>query len=138
MIPESIRSEEIDALQEGLTVARSGKRPLEIVLGHNGASIDGAVQDKDDQAVPGATVVLIPEAKLRFRHDLYQQASTDQFGRYRFQSVTPGDYKLFVWADIEEGIWFDAEFLKNAEAQGHPMTIDPRGHAVANLRLPPL
>jgi protocatechuate 3,4-dioxygenase beta subunit len=134
LIPESIHSEETDVLQEGLTVARSGKLPLEIVLGHNGAGIDGAVQDKDDQAVAGATVVLIPEAKLRFRHDLYQQTSTDQFGRYRFRSVTPGDYKLFVWADVEEGIWFDAEFLKNAEEQGHPVTIDPKGHAIANLR----
>ena len=78
--------------------------------------------------------MLIPEAKLRFQHDLYQQTNSDQFGRCHFKTVPPGDYKLFVWSDVEEGIWFDPDFLKDAEAHGHSITIEAKGHAVVNLR----
>jgi protocatechuate 3,4-dioxygenase beta subunit len=135
LIPQSIRSEQTDVLQEGLTVSRPGKLPVEIVLAHDAASVEGKVQDKDDQPVSGATVVLIPETKLRSRHDLFQKASTDQFGRYQFKTVTPGAYKLFIWPDVEEGIWFDPDFLKDFEAQGQSVTIDAKGHATADLRL---
>ncbi|MDR3701515.1 MAG: carboxypeptidase-like regulatory domain-containing protein [Candidatus Sulfopaludibacter sp.] len=105
-------------------------------MSHDGARIEGVVHDKEDQPVAGATVVLIPEPKLRFRHDLYQDANTDQLGRYHLAPVTPGEYKLFAWPDIEEGIWFDPDFLKDAEPQGLEITIDAKGHAVANLKLP--
>jgi hypothetical protein len=90
LIPKSIRSEDADVLQEGLTVTRSGNLPLEIALSNDAANVGGIVQDKDDQPVSGATVVLIPEAKLRFRHDLYKEASTDQFGRYPCWFGYPG------------------------------------------------
>jgi len=137
LVPKSIRSEDTDVLQEGFTVSRPGKVPIAAVLSRDGAAVDGIVQDKDDQPVPGATVVLIPDAKLRFRHDLYQQTNTDQSGRYHFQSISPGDYKLFVWDDVEDGIWFDPDFLKSAEALGQAVTIGARSHQAANLRLPP-
>lgn len=107
---------------------------MEIALSHNAALVEGIVQDKDDQPVPGATVVLVPEARLRFRRDLYRETNTDQFGRYHFSSITPGGYKLFVWSDVEPGIWFDPDFLKDAEDHGNSITLDPKGHETANLR----
>ena len=136
LVPASIRSEQIDVLAEGLIISQSGKVPVEITLSHDGATVDGTVQDSDDKPVAGATVVLIPEAKLRFRHDLYQETSTDQFGRYHFKSVAPADYKVFVWSDVQDGIWFDPDFLKSAESQGQALTVTAKTHATANLRLP--
>jgi hypothetical protein len=84
LIPKSIRSEDTDTMQEGLTVSHSGKAPLEIALSHDGATIEGIAQETDGEPFPGATVVLIPETKLRSRHGLYRETSTDQFGRYHF------------------------------------------------------
>jgi hypothetical protein len=135
LVPKSIRAEDTDAMQEGLTVSHPGKLALEIVMSHDGATIEGVVKDKDDQPVPGATVVLIPETKRRSQHGLHLQTSTDQFGRYRFSSATPGEYKLFVWADVEDGIWFDPDFLKDVEGDGHSISVAAKDRQAINLRL---
>jgi hypothetical protein len=137
LVAKSIRSEDTDVMQEGLTVSDTGKLPLEITLSHDAATVEGIVQDSDDHPVPGATVVLVPETKRRSRHSLYERTSTDQSGRYRFGSVTPGDYKLFVWADVEDGIWFDPEFMKDVESDGHSITVAAKDRQAINLRLPP-
>jgi hypothetical protein len=142
LVPVSIRSEQIIRSQQigvpadGLTISRSGKVPVEITLSHDGAAVDGTVQDSDDKPVAGATVVPIPEANLRFRHDLYRETSADQFGRYHFKSVARADYKVFAWPDVQDGIWFDPDFLKSAELQGQALTVTAKTHASANLRLP--
>jgi hypothetical protein len=135
LIPKSIRTEETEVMQEGLTISHSGKLPLEIAMSHEGATIEGIVQNKDDRPVPGATVVLVPETKLRSRRGLYQETSTDQFGRYHFGAVTPGDYKLFVWMEVEAGIWFDPDFLRDVESDGHSITVAAKDHQAINLRL---
>jgi protocatechuate 3,4-dioxygenase beta subunit len=135
LIPKSIRSDEVDVLQEGLMVSGSGQLPLEIVLSSDGATIGGMVQGKDDRPAPGATVVLIPETNLQFRHDLYQQTTTDQYGRYRFRLVTPGEYKLFAGEDIEPGIWFDADFLKSIETRSQTVTVQAKEERSAALHL---
>jgi hypothetical protein len=31
------------------------------------------------------------------------------------ETVPPGSYKLFAWDDVEPGIWWDPDFLKNYE-----------------------
>ena len=108
---------------------------MEIALSHDGATIEGVIQSKDDQPVPGAIVVLIPETRMRSRHGLFQQTSTDQFGRYHLGAVTPGDYKLFVWAEVETGIWFDPDFLKDVESDGHSIAVTAKDHQAINLRL---
>ena len=135
LIAKSIRAEDIEVIQDGLTISHSGKLPLEIALSHDGATIEGVIQSKDDQPVPGAIVVLIPETRMRSRHGLFQQTSTDQFGRYHFGAVTPGDYKLFVWAEVETGIWFDPDFLKDVESDGHSIAVTAKDHQAINLRL---
>ncbi|SPF36741.1 hypothetical protein SBA4_1900020 [Candidatus Sulfopaludibacter sp. SbA4] len=35
---------------------------------------------------------------------------------------------------MEPGIWFDPDFLKDAEDHGNSITLDPKGHETANLR----
>ncbi len=116
-------------------VSNAGKLPLDIALSRDGATIGGMVQDKDDQPAPGAIVVLIPETNLQFRHDLYQQTTTDQYGRYRFSSVAPGEYKLVAGEDIEPGIWFDGDFLKNIEKRSQTVTVRAKGHLTVALHL---
>ena len=137
LVVRSIRSEDTDVLQEGLTVAHGGKLPLEIVLARDGGKIDGTVLDKDDKPSAGATVVLMPEAKLRFRHDLFQQTETDQYGRFQFKTIAPGDYQLFAWDDVEPGIWFDPDFMKDIERRGEPVTVHAKGQEQGRLHLLP-
>ncbi len=137
LIVKSIRSEGVDVFQDGLTVPAGGKTSLEIVLAPDGAQVDGVVSDPDEKPVAGATVVLIAEPKLRSRSDSYHESTTDQYGRYHFENIRPGDYKLFAWDDPEPNAWFDPEFLKSFEDKAQPIVIPAKAHAVSNLHILP-
>ena len=137
LIAKSIRAGDADLPAEGLMISRPGKLAMEVVLSRDGAAMEGVVQDESDKPIPGATVVLIPEAKFRLHHDLYQDETTDQYGHFQFDSIPPGEYKLFAWSNVEEGIWFDPEFLKDVEANGKAITVQAKGHETTKLRLLP-
>ena len=120
---------------EGLTVSGGEKIPLEIVVGKDAGEIEGSVADNDGKSVAGATVVLVPEPGLRTHPSLFRCVETDQAGRFDMNAGPPGIYKLFAWDDVEPGIWWDPEFLKNHEGSGHDMTLKPGGHESAALKL---
>lgn len=124
-----------DITEEGLTVSGGGKVPLEIVVGKDAGEVEGSVADKDGKAVEGATVVLVPEPRLRSHSTLFRRAESDQTGHFDMKLVAPGTYKLFAWDDVEPGIWWDQDFLKNYESKGQDVTLKPRGHESAALRL---
>jgi hypothetical protein len=132
LVTKSIRAGQTDVLRDGLTVSEAGGISLEIVLSHDGGQIDGVALDKDDKPVEGATVLLVPEAPFRGIED----TSTDQYGRYKFENVPPGDYKLFAWDDVEPGAWFDPEFLRGMESSGQAVKLDAKGRETAKVHLP--
>jgi hypothetical protein len=132
LVVRSIRSEEAE-VSDGLTVRGGGKLALEIVMGHDGGKVEGAVLDPEDKPVAGATVVLIP--KKRDRSDLYAQGETDQNGHFQLPFVASGDYRLFAWDDVEPGIWYDADFLKDTESKGEAVTVHTKGSEQVRLHV---
>ena len=108
---------------------------LDIVAGKDGAELEGAVTRKDGQPVPGAIVVLVPEPRLRVHPSLFRQSESDQSGRFQFKTVPPGTYFLFAWDDVEPGILWDPEFLKNYEARGERVALKPGAYESAGVRL---
>jgi len=67
--------------------------------------------------------VLVPES--RYRRDIYFGATTSSTGRFQFQSVPPGNYKVFAWPTAPVGAWFDPEFLRDYEDRAAPVRIEP-------------
>jgi len=132
---KSMRSGKVDVFRDGLIVTDSGAPPLKIVLSSGGGSMEGVVLDEDKQPVEGASVLLVPDPARREREDLFKSGTTDQFGRYRFQAIAPGDYKLFAWEDVEPEAWHDPQFLKEFEKHGEPVTVRPNAHVTSELRL---
>jgi protocatechuate 3,4-dioxygenase beta subunit len=128
-----IQLEGKDITEEGLTISGSAKVQLEIVVAKDGAQIEGTVVDKEEKPVAGATVVLVPEPRLRTRAGLFQDRTTDQTGRFRMETVPPGTYKLFAWDDVEPGIWWHPDFLKNYEHKGAPLTLKPKENQSVKL-----
>ena len=61
---------------------------------------------------------------MRGRPDLYKKTRTDSSGRFRLFGIAPGDYKLFSWEQVEEGIWLDADFLRPLESRGKPVRVN--------------
>jgi hypothetical protein len=135
LVIQSIRSDGVDIFAEGLNITEGVTPTVEIVLAPEGGQVDGVVLDKDDKPAAGATLLLVAEPKLRARRDAFQEATADQYGRYHFEGIRAGDYKLFAWDDLEQNSWFDPDFLKEIEGRGEPVTVAAKGHGSVSLHL---
>ena len=67
---------------------------------------------------------MTPDTALGRRADLYRTTQTDAQGRYQFQDVSPGDYKLFAWEEIEPGAWQDRDFMRAYDDRGQSVHVD--------------
>jgi hypothetical protein len=79
---------------------------------------------KDEQPSAAATVVLVPDAPRRGQSRYYRQALTDSSGRFTINGVTPGDYKLFAWEEIDRGMYLDPDFLQSYEDSGKSVRVE--------------
>jgi hypothetical protein len=109
--------------------------PLYLQIGFSPARIDGGVTDNRDQPYPGVTCVLIPAARNRI--DLYKTASTDQYGRFTFSNVVPGDYKVFAWEDIPQGAYTDPVYVARFEDRGIAAHVEKGGGVSVQVRVIP-
>ncbi len=121
---ESIRLGNADVLDGGLHLSGPTDALLQVVIGANAGSIEGSVLDSRNQPLPNRIVVLVPDVRLNHRSDLYKSASTDGSGRFRMHGLTPGDYRLFAWEDIQTGAWEDPDFMRPYEGRGTPVHVN--------------
>jgi hypothetical protein len=132
---KSIRLGNTDVLNGPLHIEGKPSSPLEVVIGKNAGAIDGQVVADRQTPLADATVVLVPD--VRRRTDLYRSASTDSAGRFHFDRVPPGEYKVLSWEEVEDGAWYDAEFLRAAENRGTSVRIpEGRTETVRVLAIP--
>jgi hypothetical protein len=120
---KSIRSGTIDVVADGLAVPPGAAVTVEILLALDGGKVAGDVVDASGNPSPGATVLLAPEPRLRGQSARFKHVSADQSGHFEIRGIAPGEYKVFAWDDVEEGIWNDPDFLKECEKNGEPVTV---------------
>jgi hypothetical protein len=123
---KAIRAGGADALTAGLDLTRGASEPIEIVVSPRAGQISGVVRNQLlDRPASGAIVALIPQEKeRRERATFYRTATADQEGRFSLDNISPGEYKVFAWEQIEEdGAYMDPEFIKPLEDKGRPVTI---------------
>jgi hypothetical protein len=121
---KSIRYGSSDALEGAFTVVRGTQSSVEVTLSSHGARVQGAVTDKDNLPVTGVWVVLVPDAAHRDQSRLYQKTATDQYGHYLLRGISPGDYKIFCWDEVEVGAWEDPDFLRTFEDRGQKISVE--------------
>lgn len=125
-----------DVLSKGLTASPGGSQgPLEIVLSSAGARVEGVVTNDDALPVPGATVALIPWGERRKQYRLYDDTTTDQYGKFILSGLAPGDYKIFAWKEVEREAWEDPVFLKPFESKGVEVKAEENGHIGVELKV---
>jgi hypothetical protein len=107
---------------------------LEIVIASDSGSIAGTVVDEKSRPVRGAQAVLVPE-RARNRVDLYHSAETDRDGKFSFEGIAPGDYKLFAWESIEENSWFDPEVIRRFESRGKSVHVGESSKQAVEVKL---
>jgi hypothetical protein len=80
--------------------------------------------------------VLIPD-RNRTRQDLYKAAVTDQEGRFTLSGITPGDYRIYAWEDIEPFSYYDANILRQYEQQGKLVRIQEASADSVDVKIIP-
>ena len=108
---------------------------LEVVLAIDGGQLTGIARDASGQAHGRVTIVLVPSQQDR--GDLYKNIVTDTDGRFRFEGVPPGDYRLFCWEDVQTDDWRSPAFLTAVQDRGKPVRVDAGSRlAVDALMIP--
>jgi len=120
----------------GITISDPVNGTLEVVLRMNPGQVTGIVSDAMLKPVRGIQAVLVPE-QARNRQDLYKTATTDQEGRFTFRGVTPGDYRVFAWEDIEPFAYFDPAVVMQYEAAGKLIHVRESSEESAEVKLIP-
>jgi hypothetical protein len=121
-----------DVLSTSIAVERASPERLNIVLGTTVAALDGRVAGTDGAAAAAARVVLVPNDRSRL--DLYQTVTASSTGRFQFQFLAPGGYKVFAWERPPEGAWFDPDFLTTYEDLGMAVDIVPDSAEAVELK----
>src|SRR6185295_18254048 len=99
-----------DVLNGPLNFVARSQGTLQVLLSARVAEVEGAVTDNNSRPAGRVTVVLVPD---RFdRLDRYAVASTDALGRFKMESVAPGDYLAFGWESFEGYSWLDPSVLR--------------------------
>jgi len=112
---KSIRLGNADVLNDGLRLTGPPSGVLEVVIARNGGAIEGQVVRNGREIVTDAAVLLVPDNPRRV--ELYRTTITDGAGRFEFDRVPPGSYKVLSWQEVEEGFWFDPYFMTNVESR---------------------
>ena len=117
-----------------LDCSSSASGTLRIVLGTDGGQVDASVM-REDQHAAGATVLLLPADPARRTPDNIRTEWSDQSGHALVHNVPPGDYLAFAWEKIEDGQWFDPDFIKTVEGHAVKVRVTSKGSGKIELKL---
>jgi hypothetical protein len=120
---KSMRLGNADVLDAGLHLNGPPDSPLEIVIGTDAGRLSGVVLDARRETLPNRTVVLVPDARVRHRPDLYRNVTTDSAGRFTMPGIAPGTYQLFAWEDVQAGAWRDSEIRRPYDGRGKSIQV---------------
>jgi hypothetical protein len=104
---------------------RSAGERLAVVVSAGAARVSGVVADDAGKPIEGFAL-LVPDPPQPQRPSLYRMLETDENGRFQFQGLAPGKYRLYAWEEFEPGAQFDPD--ATAPFQARSIAIDlPEG-----------
>jgi len=122
-----------DVLNDRLRLQNPTDDQLVIVIGTKPASIEGRILNSQQQPAAATTVVLVHDDTLRYRVN-EKFTSSDLGGRFQFENVPPGSYKLFAWESLEKAAWNDPGLMQEYERYGTPIRLEEGGKMSVELQ----
>jgi hypothetical protein len=110
-----------DILKDGLELAGRPVSDLEIMLSTGAGTITGVVLDAAGEPAPLAAVVFVPSGEEAY---LYREVRAGSDGDFAFEGLTPGDYTLYAWRELDGGAYRNEEFMRPYRALGLPVRIE--------------
>jgi hypothetical protein len=113
---------------------------VELILSAAIGSADGTVRWTEENSTgrpapePSGelTVVIVPEKVASGDHRT-QTVFLDQDGHFRAGELEPGSYRLFAVTNYEQGLWQNAEFLRQIGSRGTVVDVTEKGNARVEL-----
>ncbi len=128
----------VDLLATGLDLSQPQAAPsLDVVLSAKSATIQGTVL-RDDKPWPGAVVTLLPDPMKPALLRLLKTANTDASGRFTLKGITPGDYRLYAWAESIMVVNLSPEELRPYDANAVSVSVAEGAQMQVELTLEPL
>lgn len=126
-----------DITDEPLEIGTENVSDLNVIFTDRIGSISGTVRDARGTAVPGTTVIVFTtDPKLWFAQSrLIQTARTDQSGTYAVSTLPAGEYLVVATDDVEQGEWFDPEFLDEIKARAVKVTVGEADQRTRDLKV---
>lgn len=115
----------------------SGPATLDLVASSKGGTVEGVVLDHD-QLIANGMIVAVPEEKYRKISTRFGVATSDQNGRFTIRGLAPGSYTVFAWQDVENDLYYDADFLKSQESNAIALTVEEGSRQKMELKLSPI
>ncbi len=135
---KSVRLGDADVTEAGIDLSQGvSAGELTVIVSPDGGQVDGTVQNEKSEPAAGTTVVLIPSAEKRSILRFYKTTIADASGTFSLKGITPGEYKLFAWDQIEMGAYQDPEFLKRFDSKGESVSIKEKAHETKQLKAIP-
>jgi hypothetical protein len=126
-----------DVTDSGFGVA-GASYSIDVVVGTNGATVEGFVMDSNDKPAPDVYVVIAPSARGSLRRDLYHMTTTDHRGHFSLTGLNPGEFLLFaVDEDPVATDLLDPEFIHTHESLGNSVQLKEGEHQSVELKLVP-
>jgi hypothetical protein len=79
-------------------------------------------------------VAHVPDAPQRNQSGRYRSASTDEFGKLRFDDVLVGEYRLFA-EDVDPPAWQDPDVIRRYESRGTRVRVVENARQNVTLRM---
>jgi len=124
---KSLRRGPDDLLEKGLQVEGGSPGKIEVIIGSDGAQLDGSVTDNEGPVI-GARVRLVPDPLTAYNHLRIQRATTDQLGHFSLTDIPPGKYKVTArpMAPSETAAY---------KAEPQAITLSENDHKTTQLKL---
>jgi hypothetical protein len=110
---------------------------VDVLVTQRLTQVTGQVMDARGTATAGGTIVVfsIDPGKLFEQSPYVRAIRADQHGRYDIRGLPPGDYFIAALDDVEQGDWWDPEFLNRARPVAKRITLVESTTVVQTLAL---
>lgn len=133
---KSVRVGGQDVTRTTLDLTSGVSGTLDILLSSRAAEVLGTVRNNDGEAMPGVLVTLWP--KQMKPENVWigpAQSATDQNGDFRITGLAPGEYYAIAWEELEPGLTYDLDFLKQFASQATTVTLEEGAHLAAQPKV---
>jgi len=121
-------------VSDGFRIDRTPDNPIEVVfqVNQNTGGVSGTVVNSRMEPVSNVMVALIPDRKGAFKSEW-----TDDAGKFRFDRIPAGDYKLYAWEDVDRYAWQSQEYMKPYLGRGTGVHIENGSNATTQVTVIP-